>query len=736
MDKIKNINLEETFNIAVTNHRQNKIKEAQILYNKILEVNPNHSQALNNLGTIYINLKEHQKAKECYEKIISINPNYANVQYNLGIIFKQLGDIQKAINHYENAIAINPNYVDAYYNLSNAFRDLEKNEKAKVCYEKTIELNPNHVNAHNNLGVLFQNLNNYQKAKECYEKAIEINFNNIDAHNNLASAFKALGEHQKAISHYEKVLQIDPDNIHTINSLSALLGLYKVEYKSEADKTSFKKLILLLFKKDNIKPIYLAKNARLLLLSNNESNDLLRIINSKSSLLTNKVVQNLLEEELLYLILQKSLFADIFWEKLLNKLRCEILFNLENSNKNILNELFIFIISLAEQCWLNEYIYSQSIEEINLINKLKDSIEKNKEVNELEVAILACYIPLNTSKIITGKLLAHKSTNILFNDLITVQISEPLNEKELVKSIKSLDKIVDPVSKEVRDQYEENPYPRWRCTNKFLSKNFFFWLNNEIEPNQINYNNKFNNPNVLVAGCGTGSHPILTTRYKNSNILAVDLSLSSLAYAKRKTEEIGYKNIEYMHADILQLNKLNKKFDVIESSGVLHHMKDPMAGFKVILDILEPYGFLKLGLYSETARQHIVSARELIKMKNLKNTNEDIKNFRQDVIKKKVNPLIQKVILTEDFYSTSNIRDLLFHVQEHCFTIPKISKILKDLNLEFLGFYFNNKDIKERYKKKFPKDKKCNSLDNWHQFESNNPNIFVEMYQFWVKKLQ
>ena len=78
----------------------------------------------------------------------------------------------------------------------------------------------------------------------------------------------------------------------------------------------------------------------------------------------------------------------------------------------------------------------------------------------------------------------------------------------------------------------------------------------------------------------------------------------------------------------------------------------------------------------------------------------------------------------------------MFHVQEHCFTIPKISKILKDLNLEFLGFYFNNKDIKERYKKKFPKDKKCNSLDNWHQFETNNPDIFVEMYQFWVKKLK
>ena len=68
MDKIKNINLEEAFSIAVTNHRQNRIKEAQILYNKILEVNPNHSQALNNLGTIYINLKEHQKPRNVMKK--------------------------------------------------------------------------------------------------------------------------------------------------------------------------------------------------------------------------------------------------------------------------------------------------------------------------------------------------------------------------------------------------------------------------------------------------------------------------------------------------------------------------------------------------------------------------------------------------------------------------------------------------------------------------------------------
>ena len=64
------------------------------------------------------------------------------------------------------------------------------------------------------------------------------------------------------------------------------------------------------------------------------------------------------------------------------------------------------------------------------------------------------------------------------------------------------------------------------------------------------------------------------------------------------------KNIEYMQADILDLRKLNRKFDLVESSGVLHHMKEPLEGLKVLLELLEPHGFLKLGLYSEISRKH------------------------------------------------------------------------------------------------------------------------------------
>ena len=112
---------------------------------------------------------------------------------------------------------------------------------------------------------------------------------------------------------------------------------------------------------------------------------------------------------------------------------------------------------------------------------------------------------------------------------------------------------------------------------------------------------------------------------------------------------------------------------------------------------------------------------------------KDIRNFRESIINEKQDPLLQKIFQSKDFYSTSMARDLMFHIQEHRFTLPEISKMLKNLNLEFLGFA--NPFIKKKFSKLFVNDKKNISLNNWNQFEMNNPDTFYNMYQFWVRKI-
>ena len=160
------------------------------------------------------------------------------------------------------------------------------------------------------------------------------------------------------------------------------------------------------------------------------------------------------------------------------------------------------------------------------------------------------------------------------------------------KDIPALRQIKNKVSAKVREQYEENPYPRWVNLGLRFKPST---ISTEINESELRLFDPFikelQSPSILIAGCGTGQHSIDTAFwYQDSKVLAVDISLSSLAYAKRKTHELGVQNIEYMQADILDLGKFNTKFDIVESAGVLHHMDDPMAGWKVLTDCLKPGG--------------------------------------------------------------------------------------------------------------------------------------------------
>ena len=241
------------------------------------------------------------------------------------------------------------------------------------------------------------------------------------------------------------------------------------------------------------------------------------------------------------------------------------------------------------------------------------------------------------------------------------------------------------------------------------------------------------NKKVLEVGCGTGQLSIGTAaRFKGSKVLAIDLSLSSLSYAKRKTEELEIQNIEYIQADILDLGKLNRQFDIVESAGVLHHMHDPLAGWRVLTDCVKPGGLMKIGLYSELAREHIVEMRQEIKEAGIGSSDAAMKSFRTTVIESDQKHH-RRILNSSDFYSFSELKDLLFHVQEHRFTIPQIQNCLSRLGLKFCGFH--SPEIISHFKLTNIGAGDPYDLDKWHAYEEANPSAFGGMYQFWCQKL-
>ena len=118
---------------------------------------------------------------------------------------------------------------------------------------------------------------------------------------------------------------------------------------------------------------------------------------------------------------------------------------------------------------------------------------------------------------------------------------------------------------------------------------------------------------MLVAGCGTGQIAIASAqKYSGARVLAIDLSLTSLCYAKRKTPAELAARIDYAQADILKLASIGRSFDVVDASGVLHHMADPLEGWRMLLLLLRAGGLMHLGFYSETGRRDVVAARSFI----------------------------------------------------------------------------------------------------------------------------
>ena len=182
-------------------------------------------------------------------------------------------------------------------------------------------------------------------------------------------------------------------------------------------------------------------------------------------------------------------------------------------------------------------------------------------------------------------------------------------------------------------------------------------------------------------------------------------------------------------ADILALPADLGPFDLIECSGVLHHLQDPMAGWRILRDRLRPGGIMKVSLYSEQARRHVVAARALIAERGWPADAEGIRRCRAEIFARDDDPLFAKLATERDLFSLSLCRDLIFHVQEHRFSLPQVAQAMAELGLEFLGLEGPDTEMRRRYKTRFPDDPHYSDLANWAAFEAVEPDCFAEMIQ-------
>ena len=224
----------------------------------------------------------------------------------------------------------------------------------------------------------------------------------------------------------------------------------------------------------------------------------------------------LVQDDLLRCLLQSAPLTEVGFERLLANIRSTMLTAAE-TGAACDEALLGFYCAVARQCYENDYVYSLADGETERAQRLRAALEQalaaGQECAALWPVAVGAYFPLHT--LANAQALLQRSSPPSLSALFVQQIEEPAEERRLAKEIPALTEIDGEVSRSVRQQYEENPYPRW--IKPALPQQHTLLAGRQ--PGQI--------PDVLIAGCGTGLSAInFAQQAPDARILAIDLSLS------------------------------------------------------------------------------------------------------------------------------------------------------------------------------------------------------------------
>ncbi len=661
----------------------------------LIQANEHYNRSCQGNLTEEMRELEREKAARLCEHLYLKNSSQPQVLNLIGRISLDQHDYDKALNHFNSAIELDHRQPMFFTNLAYLQLMQRKFESAITNFKKAISLDKNHTQSLSGLALTYLNMGRYGESFQAYRNLIRAgHFNeNIQSGVFRSAAMLKADYYQVELEHdLIRYLQYPNADYDLLSNLATSTLDHK--YSISADKES---------------PLDIFAIAK----------DTLFLETVRKVHCTNVDLENTVRA-LRFLILSQSMEAG-----------------------HIIDEFIQLATAIAMQSARNGYVMSMYEDEVEVIASVENLIEQLTSMDDWQPQdITGALILLSMYKPLSGSAVGDKIKNTAISEwpeLLQPMLEKALTEpEEIVRRAQRFQTEGNavPPSHNIKKQYERFPYPHWSNLGFHTLCDYTQALRHELPHIEIPTELKGKTLNMLIAGCGTGLQALKAARYfQNVNVTAIDISATSLAFAEKQAEKLKIKNVRFISLDLTKVEQLDEQFDIIECSGVLHHLPKPEVGLKALTNCLKPYGFIKLGLYSETARLKINQLKQDIIGSFTNADEEQIRKLRwlimtDDNLKEEYS----KLLSSPDFYHMAGCADLLYNPLEHLYNIESLKELTQGSNLQFQGFTGLTSQRKMEFGHLFPLDQDMTDLNNWETFEQNNPELFSGMYQFICQK--
>lgn len=218
------ITVPQAMRIALDNYKAGQLANAERGCQRVLEIEPGNTEALNLLGAIAIHAKKFEFAVELFTQAVNLQPSNPDYVSNLGHALHSLGRFKEAEQSYRRSLTLRPDHAEAHYSLANALHGLRRLEEAERSYRQAVALKPDYAQAYNNLGSALQELGRLDEAEHGYRQALALKPDYAGAHNNLGNLLNELGNLEEAERSYRHALALNPEFALAHNNLGNVLN--------------------------------------------------------------------------------------------------------------------------------------------------------------------------------------------------------------------------------------------------------------------------------------------------------------------------------------------------------------------------------------------------------------------------------------------------------------------------------------------------------------------------------